>query len=381
MPNRILIFSLAYFPVVGGAEIAIKEITDRIPEIQFDMITLRFNEADLVFERVGNINIYRIDSSKNMYPFRAYALAKELHAKNGYDAVWAIMANWAGFAALFFKNAYKNVRFILTLQEGDPLEYIEKKVRFVYPVWKRIFTKADTVQAISNFLANWANQKGYQGKVEVIPNGVDIQNFVREYNAAELLEVRTKIEAMPGDKYLITTSRLVEKNGIGDVIESLQFMPENIKFLVLGTGPLEKELRSKAKTLGVESRVKFLGFIPHSEMAKYLKISDIFIRPSLSEGMGNSFIEAMAAGVPVIATPVGGIPDFLFDPDKDHDMLPTGLFVEPRSPRLIAFQVNRLISDRVLRDKIVINAKRQALEKYGWDLISREMKKRVLRSS
>ncbi|MEX2013878.1 MAG: glycosyltransferase family 4 protein, partial [Parcubacteria group bacterium] len=93
-------------------------------------------------------------------------------------------------------------------------------------------------------------------------------------------------------------------------------------------------------------------------------------RPSLSEGMGNSFIEAMAAGLPVIATPVGGIVDFLEDGE-------TGLFVEPGSPRLIAFQVQKLINDRVLHDKIIINAKRMVLERYEWDFIASEMKTRV----
>ena len=78
----------------------------------------------------------------------------------------------------------------------------------------------------------------------------------------------------------------------------------------------------------------------------------------------------MAAGLPVIATPVGGIIDFL----KDGE---TGLFVEPRSPRLIAFQVQKLISYRGLRDKIIINAKRMVLEKYDWDLIANKMKSRV----
>jgi glycosyltransferase involved in cell wall biosynthesis len=341
------------------------------------MITLRFSPEHPAFERIGNVNVYRIDSSKNLYPFKAYSFARELHKTKNYELVWAMMANWAGFAALFFKHKFPKVEFILSLQEGDPLPYIEKKVRFVYPLWKQIFKRADKIQAISHFLADWAVRKGYKGRVEVIPNGVDTGLFTRDYSTAELLPVRIKIGAMPGDRYLITTSRLVEKNGVGDVIESLKYMPEDIKFLILGTGPLESELKLKAKNLKLDARVKFLGFVPHDKMPEYLQVSDIFIRPSLSEGMGNSFIEAMAAGIPVIATPVGGISDFLFDPDKDHDMPPTGLFVEPRSPKLIAFQVQKLLSDKVLRDKIVINAKRLALEKYDWDLISDDMKSKV----
>jgi glycosyltransferase involved in cell wall biosynthesis len=374
---RVLIFSLAYYPLVGGAEIAVKEITDRLPEIEFDMVTLQFSKTDLPMEKVGNVTVYRIPGSKNLFPFRAFLLAKDLHVQEPYDAVWSIMANWAGFAALFFKEKFRDVKYILTLQEGDPLEYIEGKVRFVKPLWRRIFTQADTVQAISSFLADWANAKGYKGQVEVIPNGVDTHFFSQDFGANEMEEFKKNEQILKGDRYLITSSRLVTKNAVGDVVESLKFLPPDVKFLILGVGLLEQSLKAKTKELGLEDRVKFLGFIDNALLPKYLKCADIFIRPSLSEGQGISFIEAMAASVPVIATSVGGIPDFLFDPDKDHDMPATGLLVEVKSPRLIAFQVQRLLNDRVLRDKVVINAKRMVLEKYDWNLIAQDMKERV----
>lgn len=358
---RILIFSLAYDPMIGGAEVAVKEITNRLSpqEFEFDMVTLRFDSAHPVRERIGNVNVYRVGAGKNLFPFMAARLASKLHKENPYDAAWAIMANWAGFAALFFKYFYPGVTFILTLQEGDPLEYIEGKVRLVRGLWKKIFTKADRVQAISTFLAEWAKRVGYGGEVAVIPNGVDTRKFENPSPHVTGETVR-----------IITTSRLVEKNGVGDVIEAMKFLPANFIFQIVGTGPLEKELKEKAKTLGVGERVEFIGFALPENIPSYLHKADIFIRPSLSEGMGNSFIEAMAAGLPVIATPVGGIPDFL----KNEE---TGLFVEPKNPRQIAFQIQKLVSDRVLRDKIVINAKRMVQERYDWDLIAEEMKARV----
>ena len=69
--RRILIFSLAYYPVVGGAEIAVKEITNRISGIEFDVITLRFKKEHPEKEKIGNCTIYRINTSKNLYPFKA----------------------------------------------------------------------------------------------------------------------------------------------------------------------------------------------------------------------------------------------------------------------------------------------------------------------
>ncbi len=375
--KRILIFSLAYYPVVGGAEVAIKEITDRILDTEFVMITRAFSKNAPREEKIGNVLVHRIKCSKNLFPFRAHSLASKLHKIERFDAIWAMMANWAGFAALFFKMKYAHVPFILTLQEGDPLEYIQKKVRFVYPLFQRIFRRANIVQAISIFLGNWATEMGYKGNVEIIPNGVDFELFNTNYSEAELDELRKSLDKHADDVFIITTSRLVEKNAVEDVIEALKSMPKNFKFLILGTGPLESVLKQKVKTLSLEDRVIFVGFVAYKDIPKYLKISSVFIRPSLSEGMGNSFIEAMAAGVPVVATPVGGIVDFLYDPEVNPEMPSTGLFVPVKSPRLIAFQVQKLVLDRVLRDKIIINAKRMVEKNYDWDLIAQQMQSRV----
>src|SRR3989344_767164 len=131
----------------------------------------------------------------------------------------------------------------------------------------------------------------------------------------ELYILRRKLGKKEGDIFLITTSRMVRKNAIDVIIRSLTLLDAHVKFLILGIGPDEEMLRELARSQGVADRIQFLGQILHTEMPKYLKVSDIFIRPSRSEGLGNSFLEAMAAGLPVIATPVGGIPDFLFDPD------------------------------------------------------------------
>ncbi|MBI5401169.1 MAG: glycosyltransferase family 4 protein [Candidatus Yonathbacteria bacterium] len=395
--KRILIFSLAYYPdVVGGAEVAIKEITDRIaPEdIVFDMITLRFDSTLPKFERIGNVNIHRIGFTrmgpeiadivrfpltlnKYFFPFFGFLKACALQKENSYECVWAIMANYAGFAALFFKMRYPRTRFLLTLQEGDPIEYIEHSVRFVYPLFKRIFTTADFIQAISHYLAGFARNMGYTGQLEVVPNAVNVAHFAQEYPEMELSILKHRLGKKVGDFFLITTSRMVTKNAVDEVIRALPLIPPNLKFLILGIGPDENMLRKLAKEKGVEDRVQFLGQVLHEDMPKYLKVSDIFIRPSRSEGLGNSFLEAMAAGLPVIATPVGGIPDFLFDPDQDPDKEPTGLFASINDPASIARQVERLVADPALRNRLFMNGRTLVAEKYDWKLIAKNMKERV----
>lgn len=374
--KKILIFSTTYHPFVGGAEVAIKEITDRLGnDIEFDMVTLRFDSKLPKFEKVGNINIHRIgfvsDSpnmsdlvkfplklNKYLFPFIAWWKAGDLHSERRYNAIWAMMAAFAGFGAMFFKSSHPEVSYLLTLQEGDPIPTIKKKVKPVYFLFKKIFTKADFVQVISNYLGDWARDMGCK-TIEVIPNAVDTKIFTKSISPIK-----------PKEKILITTSRLVEKNAIDDVVKSLKYLDKNINFFVLGNGPDEDKLKKLAEIEGVDGRVKFLGSIDYKEIPDYLYKSDIFIRPSLSEGFGNSFIEAMAAEVPVIATEVGGIPDFL----KDGE---TGLFVNVRDPKDIAEKVKILLKNEELRENIIKNAKKMVEEKYDWDIIAKDMKEKV----
>src|SRR3989338_7842052 len=119
------------------------------------------------------------------------------------------------------------------------------------------------------------------------------------------------------DIKIITTSRLVRKNGIDTLIEAAQELKNNkisFRVLIAGGGPEERALKALAKRLGVDDYIEFLGEILPVEVPLYLAHVDIFFRVSRSEGLGNSFIEAMAAGLPIIGTNVGGIPDFLKDP-------------------------------------------------------------------
>ena len=400
-PNtkKILIFSLAYFPQhVGGAEIAVKEITDRIApgEVDFHMITLRFDSLLPKVEKIGNVLVHRIGFSsrdpsmsdlkkfplflnKYLFQFAAAAKALSLHRKYRYDIVWAMMAHSCGIPAGIFKFFHPEVKYVLTLQEGDPPAYIERLARPAWPLFKRAFTTADTVQCISTFLARWAKKMGFRGEPIVIPNAVDTERFSQQFSQEEMRAVKERLGKKEGDVFLITTSRLVHKNAVDDAIRSLRFLPENIKFLVLGIGPDEAMLKDLARREGVDERVKFLGQVSHDELPKYLnrQASDIFVRPSRSEGMGNSFLEAFAAGLPVIATQEGGIADFLFDPKRNPDKPPTGRAVDTDSPKQIATAVRLFLENPEETREIVKNAKNLAFEKYDWDMIAKDMREKV----
>src|SRR5581483_11218495 len=122
---------LAYYPYVGGAEVAMKEITDRIDssEYEFHMITLRFDRNLPPVEKLGNIIVHRIGftadnpkiSDRSMplsckfaklfFPFTSFFKALSLNRVERFDMVWALMANQAGFGALFFKWTHSNVPY------------------------------------------------------------------------------------------------------------------------------------------------------------------------------------------------------------------------------------------------------------------------------
>lgn len=379
--KKILIFSLAYYPHVGGAEVAIKEITDRISDIEFHMVTLRFSRADMQHERIGNVVVHRVGVgstylSKILFVPLATLKGLSLCRRHRFDAAWAMMS-YMLFPVVLLRVLGTKLPYALTLQEGDTYTHTFQRLRtFIFlPLLSFGFRKAGVVQAISVYLGEWARKRGFKGPLEIISNGVDTQKFAR---AAEHVAVRKALNIRENEVVLITTSRLVNKNAI-DVC--LRALPElhGVHFLVLGSGPEETNLKNLARELGVASRVRFMDYVVHKELPAYLQAATIFVRPSRSEGMGNSFIEAMAAGIPVIATQEGGIADFLFDAKRNPDKEPTGFAVNTDSPEQIVQAVRDILEHPEQTKKVVENARRLVFENYDWDLIASRMRERVFR--
>lgn len=395
--KKILIFSLAYYPdAVGGAEVAIKEITDRIQkeDAEFHMVTLRYDSTLPKTEKIGNVLVHRIGFAKNkpgiedlkkfplhynkyLYQFLAAYKAIILHRKYKYDVIWAMMAHSCGIPAGIFKTFYPKVKYALTLQEGDPTEHIERLMKPVWPLFSRAFTKADVIQPISSYLKQWAINRGFKGEAEIIPNGFSPASFSENDSLLEINELKEKMGKKDNDIYLVTVSRLVHKNAVDDVIKALPLLPENISFIVVGGGPDEELLKNLAKEFKVDNRVRFVGQVDRTETAKYRKISDIFIRPSRSEGMGNSFVSTMVAKLPIITTQEGGIVDFLFDAKRNPDKPTTGWAVDKDSPEQIAVAVKDIIAHPEQVKKVVDNAYKLAFENYNWDNIARDMQVKI----
>lgn len=397
MKKKILIFSLVYYPIkVGGAESAIKEITGRLSpeEYEFHMICNGYDSTFPKVEQIGNVMVHRIGITKKnptipelrklplhlnklVYQWQAFWTAKKLHKTEHFDAIWAMMAHGTGVPAGKFKRTFPQVKYVLTLQEGDPPAFIEAKMKWFGAAFNRAFIEADVIQVISNFLGRWAKRKGFHGEPTLIPNAVNTAHFMQQYSADELHAVRREFGVTDDDVLLVTTSRLVPKNAVDDVISAIALLSKKVKFVVFGNGPDDEKLKRRVRELGVEDRVLFRGHIDHEVMPKYLKACDIFIRPSRSEGMGNSFVEAMAAGLPVIATQEGGIADFLFDAVRNPDRETTGWAVDANSPEQIKAAVEDILHQPQKVKTVIAQAKKMAVEKYDWDIIAKRMDKEV----
>jgi glycosyltransferase involved in cell wall biosynthesis len=361
---RVLIFSTTYFPLVGGAEVALREITNRLPDVEFDLICARIKPGLASIDAVDHITVHRVGFG---HPIDKYLLPmlgpiKALSLRTP-DVIWSLLASYGGFAALAYTWLRPKAKMLLTLQEGDPLEHYAKRAGHLTFLHRWIFKRANAVQAISSFLGDWARKMGFTGTPMIVPNGVDLGRFQQVIDPSARASLRASLGFSTDDVVLVTASRLSLKNGVDDLIRSLVKLPPNYKALILGDGEDREKLRVLTEQKELTSRVTFLGTKSHDELPGLLHASDVFVRASLSEALGNSFLEAMGAGLPIVGTPVGGIPDFLTDGA-------TGVFCKPRDPESIAAAVTRIMTEPGLREKLVLNGRQLVREKYGWTEIA-----------
>jgi glycosyltransferase involved in cell wall biosynthesis len=379
--KRILIFSLAYYPsFVSGAEVAIKEITDRISpdEIEFHMVTLLFDTTAKREEKIGNVHVHRVGFggryvSKILFVPLAALKARALSNQMQIGALWPMMT-YMLLPVMFARMIGVRAPHALTLQDGDPYDKVFGRwfIKPIVPLLDWGFKSAALVQAISNYLAKWPAQRGYKGTVVVIPNGASIPS-TQEYPPEELSALAQSVNKKENEIFLVSVSRLVHQKGLDTIIRALPLLPDNVRYLVVGDGPDRNMLEHLAKELGVTNRVTFVGKVDRTETSKYRKISDIFVLPSRSEGQGISFLSTMAAGLPIITTQEGGIEDFLFDAKRNPGKETTGWAVDVERPDQIAEAVKDILANPEQAKKVVANARKMVAEKYDWDTIAKDM--------
>lgn len=275
------------------------------------------------------------------------AQAKRLIEREGIDFVHA-HESFAGMAARIIKRL-TGTPYLLTMHAIDSDQ----------PEWKAFRTP---LSAIEKFAVGGADMLTCPGPLirkrvvselgadpknaKVVPNGVD----VGRYSGTGKRAAKKKMNAP--ENLIIFTGRLTESKGLFPLLDAMNEL-KNHTLWIVGSGPLEGPLKSVAP-----SNVKFLGF--RRDIPELLAASDIFVLPSVSEGQPISLLEAMAAGVPVIASAVGEIPSVV-----GHD----GLLIGPGSSKEIVSAVRKL-EDRRLAARLAGLAKRRARKEYDWDTVA-----------
>jgi glycosyltransferase involved in cell wall biosynthesis len=204
--------------------------------------------------------------------------------------------------------------------------------------------------AVSNTTARFCieHERMRPEKVITIRNGIDVTEFAlsHEERQAALVEIQAHWD-IPPDTFLIATiARLHPQKGHHYLIEAAKKMVEqqpNIVFLIIGEGAERKSIESLIRTYELTNHFRLLG--TRSDIPVLLGIVDLFILPSLYEGLPNSLLEAMAAQVPVVATAVGGVPEVVTDGT-------TGLLVSPGDVDQLSWAMDTLIQDEAYRTQL-----------------------------
>ena len=226
-----------------------------------------------------------------------------------------------------------------------------KKIPF-YFFFLKIFKNIDAFIALSKKIEEeLINYNFSKDKIYFIPNGVDIEKFKMPEDKKALKEKYGFIN----NKIITFVGRLSKQKGIEFLIEAFKNLSIQGKhLLILGEGHLKEKLINYAESIGISKKVNFLGFCEN--VSDYLKISDLFVLSSISEGLSNALLEAMACGLPVVATKVSGNVDLIEDGIN-------GFLVEPGNPKALASAIEKVLNDENLSKKMG-EANRKKIEKY-----------------
>ena len=350
---KLVILSAFYEPFMSGAEQAAKEIAERLGNnYDITLITGRFDTALCRIEKRPSFTLVRVGIGnkkidKFLYPFLANLKIRKIKP----DIAHAIMESYAGGALVLTKYFYPKAKRILTLQSGDLDDSKKQRKIQIKFFWKKIHSVPDKIIAISSFLSLRAEKLGVsKSKIRIIPNGVDF------FKIPESIEKK--------QNRVICVARLSWEKGINYLIKAWPRVIKEIPFAklaIVGEGDKRKEIEKIIKDFNLGNSVELKGNLSHNETLAEIKKSEVFICPSLAEGLGIVFIEAQACGVPVIGTKVGGIPDVIQNNEN-------GILIEPKNSEEISKSIIALLQNRDLRDRLSKKAL-ETVKKYDWKKI------------
>jgi D-inositol-3-phosphate glycosyltransferase len=203
-----------------------------------------------------------------------------------------------------------------------------------------------------------------RAQLTVVPPGVDSERFSPEGPAVERDPERPRI---------LSVGKLVERKGFGDVIRAMRFVPGAEVVVVGGPSPDQLpadpgagKLRALAEKLQVADRFRLVGRVPSADMPRWYRSADLFVAAPWQEELEPSALEAMACGVPIVGTAVGGLTEAVVDGL-------TGDLVPGRDPRALGGALRRLVNDRVRRFAYATAALDRARQAYSWRRVAAQV--------
>lgn len=262
---------------------------------------------------------------RNDLDLRAFFLLRRMIRKEKYEIVHCHTRRAQALSPLFGR-ADPSVKWIVTRR----MDYAVKRDWYHRHLYNR---RVDGIVAISQKIADLLAEGGVRReKIRVIHSGVDPAPF-QKAKAAELksdlpvIGTVAVLEERKGHRFLLEAAALLKQQG------------HRLTYLFAGDGSEKERLKRIAVQLGLQEEVIFLGFV--SDIPSFLAKVGIFVLPSLYEGLGVSVLEAMAAGKPVVASGVGGLPEVVED-------RVTGLLVPPGDSWALARAISTLVSEKGL---------------------------------
>jgi N-acetyl-alpha-D-glucosaminyl L-malate synthase BshA len=231
--------------------------------------------------------------------------------------------------------------------------------KFTKSISKLVLKNADAVIALTEDMKKKI-QKICDRDVVVVPNGIDLERF----NNLSKGDIRKRLKIKDDKKRIIFVGTLRPVKSVKYLIKAIKIIIQkdiNTRLMLVGDGDERGNLEKLVKELSLEEYVKFVGKVPNEEVPEYMAVSDVFVLPSLSESFGIVNLEAMASGLPIVATKVGGLPEIIKDGEN-------GFLVEPKNPEELAEKVLSILGNNELRERITRNNKEKAKD-YSWESV------------
>lgn len=365
---KVLFFNYEYPPLGGGAGNATSYIMKEFssfPGLEIDLITSSIDK-EYHLEKVGsNIRIHRIPIGKNpqnlhyqsqkelmVYAVKAYFFARKLMKKNKYDLTHSFFTVPCGQVSWILKKMHK-LPYVVSLRGSDVPGYSQKFsliYKFINPLIRKIWKDADNVVSVSSGLRDLARKFNPDQEIDVIFNGINISEFQYQPEKVDTDHFR-----------ILCVSRLTQRKAIDYLIRAVANLKEKHPDVVLelvGDGEQKSELENLARELKAEKYIVFTGLVKHEEVSAYFNRASVFVLPSLNEGMSNVMLEALACGLPIVATDTGGTKELVDDGRN-------GFIIKMKDAKDIEEKVERLIADQELRKKMAQESRKKA-EEMSW---------------